>query len=133
VLCRLIVSSDLPPRCAVLCGGVLCCAVDSDVLTCRYPDLFTLCSHLSAMGEANAALARAPFVSKDVFMSAAAAYHELYADADGLLPATFHVIYLIGWAPHSSQAKPLERGTASHHLSQLPTAGSAADSGTPRR
>ncbi len=52
-------------------------------------------------------------------MAAAAAYHELYADEDGLIPATFQVIYMIGWTPHESQTKPLARGSATHHISAL--------------
>lgn len=58
--------------------------VDHETLTIRYPDFFTLCEHLRGMGESNANLTRAPHVSSDIFLSAAAAYHELYADEDGM-------------------------------------------------
>lgn len=43
----------------------------------------------------------------------------LYADDDGLLPATFQVFYMIGWAPHASQPKPMERGTATTKMSEM--------------
>ena len=52
----------------------------------------------------------------------------LYADDDGLLPATFQVLYMIGWAPHVSQPKPLQRGTATAKLDEtsLRAAGQSA-------
>jgi NADH dehydrogenase [ubiquinone] 1 alpha subcomplex assembly factor 5 len=96
------------------------------VLTIRYPDLFTLSAHLQSMGESNAALLRPPSVSRDVFLAAAAAYESLYADDDGLLPATFQVFYMIGWAPHASQPKPLERGSATSKLADIDKVTSAA-------
>ena len=61
----------------------------------------------------------------------------LYSEDDGI-PATFQVctviildtfhliflilpkvIYVIGWSPHESQSKPLERGSAEFSLSDL--------------
>jgi NADH dehydrogenase [ubiquinone] 1 alpha subcomplex assembly factor 5 len=43
------------------------------------------------MGESNADLSRQPFVSRDVFLAAAAAYDALYRDSDGFVDATFNV------------------------------------------
>jgi hypothetical protein len=40
----------------------LYCIVDHDVITIRYPDMWTLMEHLHGMGETNATLARAPHV-----------------------------------------------------------------------
>jgi len=57
--------------------------------------------------------------SRDIFLAAAAAYEELYKDQDGLIPATFQVIYMIGWCPEESQAKPLPRGSASVKLTKV--------------
>jgi NADH dehydrogenase [ubiquinone] 1 alpha subcomplex assembly factor 5 len=94
-------------------------AVDTDVLTLRYPDLFTLIDHLQGMGEQGAVLQRPASVSRDVFVSAAATYQSLYADEEGLLPATFQVFYMIGWAPHVSQPKPLERGSANAKMADI--------------
>jgi NADH dehydrogenase [ubiquinone] 1 alpha subcomplex assembly factor 5 len=48
--------------------------------------------HLQSMGAANCVAARAPAVSRDVFLAAAAAYQEMYADDDGLIPATFEIV-----------------------------------------
>lgn len=50
----------------------------------------------------------------------------LYADDDGLLPATFQVFYMIGWSPHVSQPKPLERGSATTKMADLGKIASAA-------
>jgi NADH dehydrogenase [ubiquinone] 1 alpha subcomplex assembly factor 5 len=92
-------------------AGFKMATVDFDDIICRYPDMFTLLDHLSGMGEAHAAMDRPPAVSRDTFLSAASIYQDAYADEEGLLPATFQVVYMIGWAPDSSQPKPLERGT----------------------
>jgi len=89
---------------------------DSDLLTIKYPDMFTLIEHLRGMGETNGTLIRQYYTKLDTFLAAAANYEELYVDEDGLLEATFHVIYFIGWKPHESQQKPKERGSESTRL-----------------
>jgi len=89
---------------------------DSDLLTVRYPDMFTMMEHLRGMGEANATHIRQIYTSPQTFLSAAATYQELYTDEDDLLEATFHVIYLIGWKPHQSQQQPDTRGSATTRL-----------------
>jgi len=119
------------------CGDLLASAgftmptVDTDVLTIRYPDLFTLSAHLQGMGESNASLLRPAAVSRDVMLAAAAAYESLYADEEGLLPATFQVFYLIGWAPDKSQPKPLERGAPATNLADIDRVTAAATDAQP--
>eukprot|EP00466_Bigelowiella_natans_P004044 jgi/Bigna1/71212/fgenesh1_pg.14_\ len=90
---------------------------DSDLLTVRYPDMFTMMEHLRGMGETNATHIRRNYTSMETFIAAASTYQELYTDEEDLLEATFHVIYLIGWKPHSSQQEPDERGSGSTRLS----------------
>ncbi|GAB5357122.1 hypothetical protein AAMO2058_000347300 [Amorphochlora amoebiformis] len=90
---------------------------DSDLLTVKYPDIFTMMEHLRGMGETNATKIRQNYTPIDTFIAAAAAYQELYTDDDDLLEATFHVLYLIGWKPHESQQTPDERGSGSTRLS----------------
>ena len=85
--------------------------VDTEQITIRYPDMFTLCEHLKSMGETNAINNMLSSVSRDTFLSAASIYHSMYADSDGLIPATFQVYYLIGWSPDSTQPKPKRRGS----------------------
>jgi hypothetical protein len=45
-------------------------------------------------------------------------YHERFADSDGRIRATFDIVWLSGWAPHESQQKPLQPGSAKMSLEQ---------------
>jgi hypothetical protein len=44
-------------------------------------------------------------------------YGERFADPDGRIRVTFEIVWLSGWAPHASQQKPMQPGTAQTHLS----------------
>lgn len=44
---------------------------------------------------------------------------ELYGNEDGTIPATFQIIYMIGWKPDPSQPKPLERGSGDVSIKDL--------------
>jgi NADH dehydrogenase [ubiquinone] 1 alpha subcomplex assembly factor 5 len=104
--------------------------LDVDTLVCPYPDMFTLISHLQGMAENHATFSRSKTPpSKDLFLAAAAIYKELYGEPgdEGLIPATFQVIYMIGWSPHSSQAKPLERGSATVSLKDIEKVNSSGE------
>lgn len=88
--------------------------VDSDVLTCEYPSALALMEHLQGMGESGAALAARPGARRDTLLAAAAAYASLYGGAasePGAVPASFEVVYAIGWKPAPSQPQPLKRGS----------------------
>ena len=67
------------------------------------------------MGENNAARNRKLHLKRDTALAAAAIYQELYGkikeDGSTYVPATFQIIYMLGWKPDHSQPKPLERGT----------------------
>jgi len=43
-------------------------------------------------------------------------YGERFADPDRRIRATFEIIWLSGWAPHSSQQEPLAPGSAQASL-----------------
>ena len=91
---------------------------DSRTLTVRYPSLDRLVSDLRGMGETNALAARHREPgSRRLFSEAEAAYRDNFADAEGLLIATFELVYLTGWAPHESQQQPLRPGSANARLS----------------
>jgi NADH dehydrogenase [ubiquinone] 1 alpha subcomplex assembly factor 5 len=92
--------------------------IDQDKILCPYPDMFTLMHHLQAMGENNAISDRRMHVPRDVFIAAAAAYEALYGK-DGILPATFNVIYLIAWSPDPSQMKPAQAGSADQSIKEM--------------
>ncbi|KAF3045813.1 hypothetical protein E8E11_000744 [Didymella keratinophila] len=86
--------------------------VDVDDIIVDYPDTFSLMKDLQAMGESNAVLTREKGgIHKDVLLAADAIYRSLHGNEDGTLPATFRLIYMIGWKHSPDQAKPLERGT----------------------
>ncbi|KAF2824875.1 S-adenosyl-L-methionine-dependent methyltransferase [Ophiobolus disseminans] len=86
--------------------------VDVDDIVVDFPDCFSLMKDLQAMGESNAVLGREKgAIQRDVLLAAEGIYRELHGNEDGSLPATFRLIYMIGWKPAPTQAKPLERGT----------------------
>jgi len=90
---------------------------DVETYTVRYESLFGLMKDLRAFGMTNmlADRSRRP-VSRQFFVEAARLYAERHADPDGRIRASFSVIYLSGWAPHESQAKPLKPGSATVRL-----------------
>ena len=91
--------------------------VDVDEIVVNYPSMFELMEDLRGMGESNCMNDRA-FTSKEYLMSCAAAYKELYGKED-FIPATFQMVYVIGWKPDASQPKALERGTATKSFKEL--------------
>lgn len=86
--------------------------VDVDDIIVDYPDSFSLMKDLQAMGESNAVLSRERgAIQRDVLLAGDYIYKELHGNEDGTVPATFRLIYMIGWKHSPEQAKPLERGT----------------------
>ena len=96
--------------------------VDTDEIEVNYRDPFFLMRELQGMGENNASIARERnAISKDVMVSAAAIYQHLYGkkELDNTVPATFQLIWMIGWSPDSSQPKPKRRGSAMFSMKEL--------------
>jgi hypothetical protein len=90
---------------------------DSFTKTVLYRDPAHLMRDLRAMGEGNALAARLRHPTRrTVFARAIALYLATFATADGLIPATFELIVLTGWAPADSQQKPLRPGSAAQRL-----------------
>lgn len=107
---------------------------DLETITVSYPDPVAVVRDLRGAGEANAVLERRRGPSRrTTLLTALARYGELYADADGRVPATVQVIYLTAWAPDPSQPKPLKPGSAGTRLAEaLGTAEiSAGEKATP--
>jgi SAM-dependent methyltransferase len=90
---------------------------DVDTITVRYASIFGLLRDLRAMGATNTLVARdrRP-LRRAVLMRAAEIYQQRFADPDGRLRATFEFVWLSGWAPHESQQKPLQPGSAKARL-----------------
>ncbi|KAI9822034.1 MAG: hypothetical protein M1832_003206 [Thelocarpon impressellum] len=103
-------------------AGFQLLTVDVDDIVVSYPSASALMVDLQTMGEGNAVLGRemGP-LHRDVLLAAEGIYRELHgeADGDGSLPATFRVIYMIGWKEGPNQAKPLERGTGRVNLKDV--------------
>lgn len=74
---------------------------------------------LQTMAESNALSARRGVLQRDTALAAAALYQAMFAEGDGSVPASFQVMYMTGWAPHSSQPRPKQRGSATVSFEQL--------------
>ena len=92
--------------------------VDADTFTIEYPTAGALFRHLRAMGESNAALGARQGARRDTLLASAAVYTSLHGDSAGAVPATFQVLYMIGWAPSASQPLPKARGSVPKGFSQ---------------
>ncbi|KAF9098607.1 hypothetical protein BGX27_000761 [Mortierella sp. AM989] len=99
-------------------AGFTLTTVDVDEVTVNYPSALELMEDLRAMGESNAVINRRGFLKRDTMLAAAAIYKEMYGNPDGTVPATFQILYMIGWKPSPTQNKPLERGTAKRSLKE---------------
>lgn len=103
-------------------AGFKLLTVDIDDIVVEYPDIFALMMDLQAMGESNATLGREMgAISRDVLMAAEGIYRELHGeDAQmGGLPATFRIIYLIGWKEGEGQSQPLTRGSGTINIKDV--------------
>lgn len=90
---------------------------DADRLTARYDGPLELMRDLRAMAATNALTMRSrQFLPRGVLSRAIAIYREQFCDEDGRIPATFHLLYGLGWAPHDSQQKPQRPGSARRRL-----------------
>ncbi len=105
-------------------AGLALPVADHLPLRLSYRDLFHLVSDLRAMGETNALYDRLRHPTRrEVFARAAADYaarHPDPADASRII-TTFDMIFLTGWAPDSSQQKPLRPGSAQFSLTEALT------------
>ena len=105
--------------------------------------MFELMDDLKGMGENNASWIRKLHLHRETMFAAASIYKgrktisspkillwfignmlehnnaELYGNEDGSIPATFQIIYMIGWKPDPSQPKPLDRGTGEVSIKDL--------------
>ncbi len=94
--------------------------VDTDRITVTYPHAFKLMRELRGMGEGNILTKRFRGLSAPRLMAETARiYQEKFTDPRGRITATFDVIYLMGWAPHESQQKPLKPGQGKVNLAEM--------------
>lgn len=90
---------------------------DAEAVTVTYAHPLALMHELRAMGATNALLSRrrSP-LRRATLQRALQIYAERFALANGRIPATFEIMALTAWAPHDSQQKPLQPGSARHKL-----------------
>ncbi|KAI8612639.1 S-adenosyl-L-methionine-dependent methyltransferase, partial [Chytriomyces sp. MP71] len=100
-------------------AGLGLTTLDTDEIVVRYPSMYELLQDLSDMGEGNAIFNRRTSLHRDTIDAAAEIYKAVYANEDGSIPATFQILYMIGWKPDPSQPKPLKRGSAEVSLKEL--------------
>lgn len=97
-------------------AGFKLLTVDVDDIVVEYPTTFALMQDLQAMGESNCALTREMGgLRREVLVANEGIYRALHGTEDGggagAIPATWRVIYVIGWTPGEGQPQPLERGS----------------------
>ncbi|MCP1471652.1 SAM-dependent methyltransferase [Sphingobium sp. OAS761] len=88
---------------------------DGETLGVRYGEIMRLMHELRGMGAGNVLRAGAPPLTRNVLLRAAAHFADA-ADPDGRTAEQIAVIYLSGWKPDPSQAKPARRGSATMSL-----------------
>ncbi|QRV87568.1 methyltransferase domain protein [Ceratobasidium sp. AG-Ba] len=103
-------------------AGFTLLTVDTDDVRVSYPSIWELMEDLRDMGESNAIVSRKTFLKRDTLIAADAIYKgrpAMHANEDGSIPATFQIIYMIGWKPSPTQPKPLERGSGQTNLKDV--------------
>ncbi|XP_061087671.1 arginine-hydroxylase NDUFAF5, mitochondrial isoform X1 [Conger conger] len=100
-------------------AGFTMLTVDVDEIQVHYPGILEVMKDLQGMGESNCAWNRKSMLHRDTLLAAAAIYQEMYGQEDGSVPATFEILYMIGWKPHESQAKPARRGSGNVSFDEL--------------
>jgi SAM-dependent methyltransferase len=94
--------------------------VDSDMITVDYPHALKLMQDLRGMGASNATRNRLMIPTRrEVLLEAGKIYQEKFGNTTGRVPATFQIIYAIGWKPHASQQQPLKPGSAVVRLADV--------------
>jgi len=92
---------------------------DLDHIVVRYDNALALMADLRRMGATNILVERRRTPTRRAtLLRVAQIYAERFADPDGRIRATYDVIWLSGWAPHESQPKPLQPGSAKASLEE---------------
>ena len=100
-------------------AGLALPVTDVDRVVVRYDSVFSLMHDLRRMGATNILVERRRMPTRRATMlRMAEIYSERFADPDGRIRATFDIIWLSGWAPHESQQKPLQPGSAKASLAE---------------
>ncbi|PSL17992.1 methyltransferase family protein [Shimia abyssi] len=100
-------------------AGLALPVADSLPLTATYETPWNLMKELRLMGETNALTGRQRTMTQRKLMIRAADIYVEEFMSFGRIPATFELIFLLGWAPSSDQPKPLRPGSATARLADV--------------
>lgn len=102
-------------------AGFKLLTVDVDDIVVDYPSIFELMQDIQAMGESNAIISRSEGgLSRDALLASDAIYRQLHGNEDGeTVPATYRMIYLIGWKEGPDQQQPEKRGTGQVNMKDI--------------
>ncbi|HWP26548.1 MAG TPA: methyltransferase domain-containing protein [Xanthobacteraceae bacterium] len=90
---------------------------DVDRVVVRYASPLALLRDLRRMGATNALIERRRLpLRRATLRRMMDIYKARFSDTDGRVRATFEIVWLSGWAPHPSQQKPLQPGSAQARL-----------------
>jgi len=93
---------------------------DADTITVTYADIFKLMADLRGMAESNAVLERRKIPTRrETFLRAAEIYAARFSNPAGRIAATFQIITMTAWVPHTSQPKALRPGSATARLADV--------------
>ncbi|XP_024241062.1 arginine-hydroxylase NDUFAF5, mitochondrial-like [Oncorhynchus tshawytscha] len=86
---------------------------DIDEIQVHYPEIREGMSDLQGRFTSNCTWNKKSMLNRDTILAAASIYQEMFdRNQNGSVPATFEILYMIGWKSHDSQAKPAKRGSA---------------------
>lgn len=101
-------------------AGLALPVADVENYTVHYDDIFALIQDLRAMGATQFLQQEGrDKLHREFWPRVNAYYQDHYANEKGRLRATFDIVWISGWAPASSQPKPLKRGSATHSLKDV--------------
>ncbi len=92
--------------------------MDAERFTLTYPDVFALMRDLKVLGAHNVAAGRARSLTGKGRLRAMQAAYETFR-CDGLLPASYEVVYGHAWAPSEPLSQSRDPGVAVFPVSQL--------------
>jgi len=98
-------------------AGLALPVTDTEVLTVGYASPLHLVQELRAMGAANMLTERPRKpLRRQTLQRAVELYQQRHGRPDGRVRATFEIVTATAWAPHESQQRPLQPGSAQVRL-----------------
>jgi NADH dehydrogenase [ubiquinone] 1 alpha subcomplex assembly factor 5 len=94
--------------------------IDSEIITVSYTSLVKMLHDLRGMNESNTLVERNKnYVGHAFFNDVEKAYRTKTDNDSKYMDVKFEMIFLLGWAPHDSQQKPLMPGSATGRLADV--------------